>query len=348
MAGMNVTVTTRGSGVEVQGAGARLAATSSREDEARSDAQPGALIRRLTSQVRAIEGWSGDCAEGGGGGVMRSSGWIPTGWPAVDQALAIDTPSTNQTAGSKDRTTPGTPGISTPSRGLPQRAIHEWFGLDADTARWTPAICILAHLAGQAFPGRGTGGSEGRRGSASSGDSNGASGCIAWIGRRVWPHPQLLDHIERGRRLLDGSVFIDLGSNEVTPRLWAIDLALRNPAIKVVIADGCRFDMAATRRLLLAAESTGTMGLLARPPGERSQRSAAVTRWNVVREASPGTTAQWTIKLIRCRYVHRAGDCFSWTLRWDHETGTVIVPTDVVDRSGQTQGSRTAVSVKIT
>jgi hypothetical protein len=64
-------------------------------------------------------------------------------------------------------------------------------------------------------------------------------------------------------------------------RLWAVDLALRSPAVGVVLADGSGFSMAATRRVQLLAAEHGVGALLVRPPWERGELSAAQTRWQV-------------------------------------------------------------------
>jgi hypothetical protein len=83
-------------------------------------------------------------------------------------------------------------------------------------------------------------------------------------------------------------VFIDPPDDH--SRLWAIDLALRSSGVSTVIADGSRLSMASSRRLQLAAASGGQGGalcLLARPPWEITELSAAATRW-MIRRASSG------------------------------------------------------------
>ncbi|MFO0874641.1 MAG: hypothetical protein U0575_11820 [Phycisphaerales bacterium] len=100
---------------------------------------------------------------------------------------------------------------------------------------------------------------------------------------------------EFDRTLLRASLFVDIaeriraggsnasgfGAHEPDARLWAIDLALRCTGVALVVADGRGLDMAATRRLQLAAEAGQTVGLLARAPDERATLSAAATRWLV-------------------------------------------------------------------
>ena len=64
-------------------------------------------------------------------------------------------------------------------------------------------------------------------------------------------------------------------------RLWAIDQALRSPSIVAVIAEVEQLDDRAARRLQLAAESGGSLGLLVRNIHQRHQPSWAEVQWLV-------------------------------------------------------------------
>ena len=87
--------------------------------------------------------------------------------------------------------------------------------------------------------------------------------------------------------VLDRCLFIDLPKRTADrDRLWAIDLVLRSPAAGAVFADGCGFDMAATRRLQLAAEAAAVQAgagdafdlgarYSRRPTTERTRQSAS-------------------------------------------------------------------------
>jgi hypothetical protein len=156
------------------------------------------------------------------------------------------------------------------------------------------------------------------------------------------------------RTLLNRSLFIN--PPDLASRLWAIDVALRSPAVAMVIADGSRVDMAASRRLQLAAEASVAMALLARPAHELECLSAAATRWLVrpqphialhVTSARP----RWSVELLRCKGVRPVGvsphapssvgtsahvlphALQRWALEWDYATGSVAELTDVADRS---------------
>lgn len=174
-----------------------------------------------------------------------------------------------------------------PQGGLCRGGVHEWIGIDADRPdsgrRWLPPLSVLIHMTCQAM---------------TSGDE--APGhSICWIGQRIWPAAQSIAHA-RGR-VLERSLFID--SVDAPSRLWAADLALRSHAA-LVLADASGFDMASTRRLQLAAEGSGGLIFLARPPWEVAELSAASTRWLVRREASG--TGQPAFGLVLKRAKGRA------------------------------------------
>jgi len=208
--------------------------------------------------------------------------------------------------------------------GLPVTpGLHEWFGLaDARrapraprTQRWIPPLGILLYLARRSLknPGRGGCGGAG----------------VVWIGRRCWPFFQGLPPDDRGV-LLQRSIFIDPPDD--MSRLWAIDLAARCPAVAAVVADGSRLDMAATRRVQLAAESGSALVLCARPPEEINHLSAARTRWLV--RCAPSAdktprTPRWNVELVRCKAM-RPGS--QWTVEWKSAQGGVVVHAVLADR----------------
>lgn len=266
--------------------------------------------RELLEQIRTIERGGSDFATGAD--VVH----LPTGWAPVDQRL---------TTQPIDDVMPNAPAGEPPTGGLQRGAIHEWFGVadgaaDSHTGArsgdhvnerigkrshrriscrvsrrfWTPPLCLMIHLAWQALLAGANGNSDAYRHRR-----------VAWVGRKCWPYGRSLIRPnlgKDGRRLLEQSLFIDTDSaNPNSTRrgegvTWVVDLALRNPAVTAVIADGSGLDMAATRRLQLAAESGitnqqhgqgGAIALLARPPDERHVLSAAATRWWVQPQANP-------------------------------------------------------------
>ncbi len=173
--------------------------------------------------------------------------------------------------------------------------VQEWFTDDG-----TPPLCLLSHLANR-----------GRR------------GLTAWIGRRVWPLPWrgfsqwiLIDPPDRGTRL------------------WATDLALRSGAITTVVADGSDLDMAATRRLQLAAEAGNAVALLARPAAELRELSAATMRFHVQPQPSPDAHPRWRVDRLRDKRSTTQRKENTVLLEYYDVTGAVGVPADVVRRPG--------------
>ena len=261
-------------------------------------------LAEVIDQMRAIE------AGRGGFGGPASTCPMPIGLNLLDEAL--------------------------PGGGLRRGAVHEWFGVaEADAAQdtqqqcggrgrwatdphWSPPLCLLAHLAAAALS------------RTPEGDP---SRWVVWIGARVWPYPHLLARRRDGPELL-ARTFLIRTPDDVT-RLWAIELALRSAA-GAVIADGSRLDRAATQRLQLAAESKGSLCILARPPGERTALSAATTRWWVSSSPSTRTGPRWTVQLLRCKGEQPApGAVRPWTVEHDWATGDLGVLPHVADRSGK-------------
>lgn len=201
--------------------------------------------------------------------------------------------------------------------GLLRGAIHEWFGVAQTTPRQADApLSILSHLAWQAIQAK-----------PSSGQA------AIWIGQRCWPHVSALVR-QDNRALLERSLFVQVPDDAA--RLWAIDLVLRSSAVAIVIADGRRLDMAASRRLQLAAEAGGSLALLARPPHELSMLSAAATRWRVLMARTSHTNPRWMIQLLRCKGMQPSAEAGrGWDLEWRGAQGIVNLSADVVDRSGE-------------
>lgn len=245
---------------------------------------------------------------------------VPSGWPSIDRVT----------------------GSASGAPGLVRGCVHEWFGVgdpghapsDRNVREWSPPLLILAHLA---------------RHAACDAASRGAPASVVWIGRRVWPYPgaiarrpavvegllspdaarstgELEVHLEPGSDappedssggptahpteevgLIERSIFA--APEDASLRLWTIDTALRCPGVTAVVADGSGLGMAATRRLQLAATSSGALVLLARPPGEEREVSAATTRWRVGRQESARDGPAWSATLLRAKgaqQLHRS------------------------------------------
>lgn len=167
---------------------------------------------------------------------------------------------------------------------------------------------------------------------------------VAWVGARVRCSPPALEQhgapgTARGA-LLAASLFIDARST--ADRVWAAELALRSGVCAAVIADGSGFDLSDTRRLQLAAEAGARAGgglcLLARPPWETCELSAAATRWLVRRAASPNFQRRWSVELLRCKGMQPSSLAAMgrpWVVERDDATGSLRVVADVRDGRGQ-------------
>jgi protein ImuA len=115
---------------------------------------------------------------------------------------------------------------------------------------------------------------------------------------------------------LDRVIFVESDNEEGV--LDSAEAALRFGGLAVVVAELVRLPMIASRRMQLAAEQTGTMGLIIRRWRRQSeatdygQPTASSTRWRVSSLPSeelpvPGVgRARWMVELLRAR----AGESF--------------------------------------
>lgn len=271
----------------------------------------------LMEQIRAIEGrWGGETVRFGASHENDDRFLIPSGFAEVDAAL---------------------------NGGLTRGALHEWFGVeesDAATKRrsdeeaggrhgvWTPPLLPIVYLIKQTM----------------SGDSS--LRCAVWIGRRCFPYGTALLDADGGLGLLERSLFVTV--DRADDRLWTVDLALRCPAVGVVVADGNGFDLAATRRIQLVAKAHQTPAFLVRAPWEVRELSAAQTRWMVrwekaTKRRSDEATKEWedeaelinprwSVELLRCK--GRQPEYRSGVWVWDRGQGAFRVLTPLAGATG--------------
>jgi len=137
-----------------------------------------------------------------------------------------------------------------------------------------------------------------------------SGGTIFWIARDPDPWPPGL--IRFG---LPPSRLIVAQPRHHVEALWVAEEALRCPAVSAVLLGSERLDTMAMRRLQLAAETGGGIGLLLRDEEEEGP-SLASTRWRVTGRAggSPHDLGdpQWTLELLRCR----SGRPRTWHATW--------------------------------
>jgi len=124
--------------------------------------------------------------------------------------------------------------------------------------------------------------------------------------------------------------------------LACFEEGLRHRGLGAVVAEVARLSMTASRRLQLAAEGSGAIGIAIRRWRRQTeavdfgQPTAAVTRWRV--SALPSTPlpapgvgrARWQLELIRCR----AGESADFEVEACDAKGRLALPSNLVHRSG--------------
>ncbi len=170
--------------------------------------------------------------------------------------------------------------------GLPRAAVHEVLAADPGAAAGFCAL-LLAR----------------------------AAGTVLWIAPEpdAWP-PGL------ARFGLSPADLVLVQARRPVDGLWAMEESLRCPGIAGALLALDALDMTAARRLQLAAEAGGALGLLLRPEAgdTATGATAALTRWRVA--ALPGTSGsthdlgdpRWRLDLLRAR-GSRPG---TWTVVW--------------------------------
>jgi len=148
----------------------------------------------------------------------------------------------------------------------------------------------------------------------------------------------------------DRVIYVEAGDAQAV--LACFEEGLRHAGLGAVVAELTRLSMTASRRLQLAAEASGTLGLALRRWQRREaaadfgQPTAAVTRWRVSRLPSaalpvPGVgRARWRVELLRCR----AGESAELALEACDDAGRLALPSDLVDGPGQAEAARHSAS----
>lgn len=142
----------------------------------------------------------------------------------------------------------------------------------------------------------------------------------------------------------DRVIYVEAGDSKTV--LLVLEEALRHVGLGGVVGevDGA-IGLTASRRLQLAAEASGVLGLIMRRPrrlavNAGAEPTAAHTRWWVTAVPSgpplpwspttPGLArARWQLDLLRCR----GGEARSFIVGACDATGRLGLPADVADRS---------------
>jgi protein ImuA len=130
--------------------------------------------------------------------------------------------------------------------------------------------------------------------------------------------------------------------SEVLP---AMEDGLRYRGLAGVVGELTRLPLSQSRRLQLAAESSGVIALVLRRSGmERDEPNAAFSRWRITPAQSPNEgdlgmgRASWNVELMRCR----GAESHSWVLEACDAKGRLALPADLSDRSGAAEDYRRA------
>lgn len=144
----------------------------------------------------------------------------------------------------------------------------------------------------------------------------------------------------------DRVIYVEAGDEKSL--LACFEEGLRHRGLGAVVAEVARLSMTASRRLQLAAESSGAIGIAIRrwrrmaETADFGQPTAAVTRWRVSVLPStplpvPGVgRARWHLELIRAR----AGETADFEVEACDAKGRIAIPSAVVDRPHQKEIAR--------
>lgn len=136
----------------------------------------------------------------------------------------------------------------------------------------------------------------------------------------------------------DRVIYAEAGSDKAI--LACFEEGLRHGGLGGVVAEVARLPMTPSRRLQLAAESSGTIGIAIRrwrrqtEAADFGQPTASTTRWRVTALPSsplpvPGVgRPRWLVELIRAR----AGECADFEVEACDEEGRIAVPAKLVHR----------------
>ncbi|WP_430448616.1 ImuA family protein [Rhodophyticola sp.] len=144
----------------------------------------------------------------------------------------------------------------------------------------------------------------------------------------------------------DRVIYVEAGDDKTV--LACVEEGLRHGGLGAVVGEVARLSMTASRRLQLAAETSGTVGFALRRWRRQNdavdfgQPTAATTRWRVsvlpsAKLPVPGVgRARWLVELIRAR----AGESADFELEACDDTGCLALPSDLVHRPVQKEIGR--------
>jgi len=185
-----------------------------------------------------------------------------------------------------------------PWGGLPLAGLHEVLAAEPGAGMGFSALLLARAQA--ALPGR----------------------SVLWIADEPDAYPPGLAHLG-----LSAASLILIHAPRPADALWAAEEGLRCPAIAAVLVMNATPDLTAARRLQLAAETGGGIGLLLRDDDESPGPTAALTRWRLSARAAESDSPHhmgepgWEIALLRAR----GGRPGAWAGEWDAMRGELRV-----------------------
>lgn len=144
----------------------------------------------------------------------------------------------------------------------------------------------------------------------------------------------------------DRVIYVEAGDERAL--LGCFEEGLRHGGLGAVVAETAHLPMTASRRLQLAAEGSGTIGLAIRrwrrqaDAAEFGQPTASVTRWRISVLPSaplpvPGIgRPRWRLELVRCR----AREGASFEVEACDDKGRIALFSEMADRSPQKEIGR--------
>lgn len=144
----------------------------------------------------------------------------------------------------------------------------------------------------------------------------------------------------------DRVIYAEAGSEKAI--LACFEEGLRHGGLAAVVGEVARLPMTPSRRLQLAAEATGTIGIAIRrwrrqtEAADFGQPTASTTRWRVTALPSsplsvPGVgRPRWLVELIRAR----AGECADFEVESCDEEGRIAVPSKLVHGPAEADAGR--------
>ena len=153
---------------------------------------------------------------------------------------------------------------------------------------------------------------------------------LLWV-RERW-QPEQLNPL--GFEGFDPSRLVIALTRNQTDTLAVAEEALRDGAVTMVVLETtAALTLTAGRRLQLAAQAGGTMGLCLIPQGMGS--NAAETRWHCAPVYDPHDSTLQHWQLIK----NKSGTLGDWHVRWDAQARRVAVVSPAGDRPGSARAS---------